>query len=141
MPVTEARLNRHYRTALPGVRPEAMGPIRQITRAHLRLWGRTGLADVVELGVTELLTNVCRHTAGGCELLMEETPGGVLVAVTDFDDRMPTVSEVAEDMEGGRGLFLLSGLVDELVVEALSSGKRVLFRLEDHEGALEARSC
>ncbi|MFD4906586.1 ATP-binding protein [Kitasatospora purpeofusca] len=141
MPVTEARLNRHYRAALPGICPEAMGPLRQIARAHLRLWGRTGLTEVVELGVTELLTNVCKHTAGDCELLMEETPDGVLVAVTDFDDRMPVVREVTDDREGGRGLFLLSALVDELVMESLPLGKRVSFRLEDHRGDQGGRSC
>jgi anti-sigma regulatory factor (Ser/Thr protein kinase) len=128
----EARLNRRYRTALPGICPEAMGPLRHTVRAHLRRWGRTGLAEVVELGVTELLTNVCQHTGGDCELLMEETPNGVLVTVTDFDDRMPVIQEAADDMEGGRGLFLLSSLVDELVMEPLPLGKRVSFRLEVH---------
>ena len=141
MPITEARLNRHYRTALPGLCPEAMGPLRQIARAHLCLWGRTGLTEVVELGVTELLTNVCKHTAGDCELMIEETPYGVLVAVTDFDDRMPTVGEAADDMEGGRGLFLLSALVDELAMESLPLGKRVSFRLEDHRAGPGGRSC
>jgi anti-sigma regulatory factor (Ser/Thr protein kinase) len=141
MPSTEARLNRNYRAALPGICPEAMGLLRQIARAHLRLWDRIGLAEIVELGVTELLTNVCKHTAGDCELLVEVTPTGVVVAVTDFDDRMPVIREVADDMEGGRGLLLLSALVDELLMEPLPLGKRVSFRLDGQWHDREGWAC
>lgn len=141
MPITEARLTQQYRTALPAICPAAMEPLRQIAREHLRLWGRTGLSDVVALGVTELLTNVYKHTAGDCELLMEATGDGVLVAVTDFDAGLPTVREATDDMEGGRGLLLLSCMVDEFAVECLPSGKRVSFRLVDDGRGGGGRSC
>ncbi|PYC69173.1 hypothetical protein C7C46_28140 [Streptomyces tateyamensis] len=129
MPIAEARLSWRYRVALPGIHPEVMALVRQIVCSHLRLLGLAELSDVVALGVTELLTNVYKHTAGGCELEMEETDGGVLVSVTDFDDTLPEVKQPDEDAEGGRGLLLLSSLVDELSVVSLPLGKRVSFLL------------
>ncbi|MFE0458135.1 ATP-binding protein [Kitasatospora sp. NPDC058965] len=129
MPITEARLSWHYRVALPGVHPEAMALIRQIACSHLRLWGLAELSDVVALGVTELLTNVHKHTAGGCELEMQESGDGVRVSVRDFDDALPAVKQPDEDAVGGRGLLLLSRLVDELTVVRLPLGKRVSFLL------------
>ncbi|GAA2837072.1 ATP-binding protein [Kitasatospora aburaviensis] len=125
-------MKRHYRAALPGIQPEAMGLLRQIVRAHLRLWDKVELTEIAELCVTELLTNVCKHTAGDCELHMEETPDGILVAITDFDDTMPTIQKPADDTEGGRGLVLLSALVNELTTVSIPLGKRISFRLEDH---------
>jgi anti-sigma regulatory factor (Ser/Thr protein kinase) len=114
---------------LPGVRPETVGPVREIVRAVLRLWERSELGFVVELGVTELLTNVWRHTPGDCELLVRELADGVLVAVTDFGAALPDLTAPADDAEAGRGLLLLSALVDELDVLPLPWGKRVWFQL------------
>ncbi|WP_329138155.1 hypothetical protein OG552_29750 [Streptomyces sp. NBC_01476] len=111
---------RQQHLVLPGVRPETVGPVREIVRAVLRLWKRSELGFVVELGVTELLTNVWRHTPGDCELLVRELADGVLVAV---------VTAPADDAEAGRGLLLLSALVDELDVLPLPCGKRVSFQL------------
>jgi anti-sigma regulatory factor (Ser/Thr protein kinase) len=130
MPFTTVRTVRQYHMVLPGVRPDAMEPVREIMRAHLRLWSKSELSDAAELGVTELLTNVWKHTRGDCELLVRETQGGILVGVTDFDGTLPSVKEPTEDQEGGRGLFLLSVIADELAAEPLSHGKHVWFRLD-----------
>lgn len=125
----KAKLVRQYQVVLPGVSPEAAEPIREVVRAHLRLWGKAELSFVAELGVTELLANVWKHTAGDCELLVRETPDGVVVAVTDFDDTLPEVQDAGQDEENGRGLFLLSAMAEELDVQPLLKGKRVWFRL------------
>ncbi|MBT2457275.1 hypothetical protein [Streptomyces sp. ISL-86] len=50
-------------------------------------------------------------------------PDGVLVGVTDFEDTLPAVKDPDEDAEGGRGLFLLSCLADELQTQPLLKGK------------------
>jgi anti-sigma regulatory factor (Ser/Thr protein kinase) len=113
---------------LPLVRPEHMEPVREIVRAHLRLWEKAELSFVAELGVTELLTNVYRHTRGGCDLLLSETATGVFVGVSDFDVTLPVIREPSDDEIGGRGPFLLAALVDELGTEPCGSGKQVWFR-------------
>ncbi|KUN02102.1 hypothetical protein AQI95_28915 [Streptomyces yokosukanensis] len=77
------------------------------------------------LGWPELLTNAWKHTPCDCELLVRETPDGVLVEVTDFADALPALKEPADDAEGGRGLYLLSALVEELESQPLLRGKQV----------------
>jgi anti-sigma regulatory factor (Ser/Thr protein kinase) len=120
---------RQQHLVLPGVRPETVRPVRELVRCLLRLWDRSELGFVVELGVAELLTNVWRHTPGDCELLVRELADGVMVAVTDFDAALPVLEVPADEAEVGRGLLLLSGLVDELDVLPLPCGKRISFQL------------
>jgi anti-sigma regulatory factor (Ser/Thr protein kinase) len=120
---------RQQHLVLPGVRPETVGPVRELVRCLLRLWDRNELGFVVELGVTELLTNVWRHTPGDCELLVRDLADGVMVAVTDFCAELPTLEAPADEAEAGRGLLLLSSLVDELDVLPLPCGKRISFQL------------
>ncbi|GAA2263770.1 hypothetical protein GCM10010430_55440 [Kitasatospora cystarginea] len=106
-----------------------MEPVREIVRAHLRLWNKDELSFVAELGVTELLTNVYNHAGGGCELMMSETASGIFVGVTDRNAALPVVREPTDDGIGGRGLFLLAAMADELVSESRDGGKQVGFRL------------
>ncbi|WP_045698175.1 ATP-binding protein [Streptomyces rubellomurinus] len=115
--------------SLPLVRPEHMEPVREIVRAHLRLWRKAELSFVAELGVTELLTNVYKHTRGDCELVLSETDTGVFVGVSDFDGTFPVIREPADDEVGGRGLFLLAAMADGFGTKPRRTGKQVWFRL------------
>lgn len=139
MPVMAVSPARQHHMVLPAVGPEAMEPVREIVRVLLRMWRKSELEFVAELGVTELLTNVVKHAPGDCELLVRETPDGVLVGVTDFEDALPDVKEPDEVAEGGRGLFLLSCLADELQTQPLLRGKQVWFRLRGTDGREEGR--
>jgi Anti-sigma regulatory factor (Ser/Thr protein kinase) len=130
MSVVTAASDRQYYLVLSEAHPELMRPVRELLRAHLRLWHKGALSSVAELGVTELLANVYKHASGICELLVRETPDGIVVEVTDFGNSLPTVKQPADDEEGGRGLFLLSALTDDLGFEPLLGGKRVWFRLQ-----------
>lgn len=142
MPAMAANPVRQHHMTLPGITPEAMEPVREIMRTLLRMWRKSELAFVAELGVTELLTNVLKHTPGDCELLVREIPDGVLVGVTDFEDALPAVKEPADHAEDGRGLFLLSALVDELETQPLLRGKQIWFRLcSAADGAVEEEQC
>ncbi len=131
---------RQHHMVLPGISPDAMEPVREIVRVLLRMWCKSDLSFVAELGVTELLTNVWKHTPGDCELLIREMPDGVLVGVTDFNNALPAVKEPADEAECGRGLFLLAALTEELQTQPLLTGKQVWFRLggslaDSEEGA------
>jgi anti-sigma regulatory factor (Ser/Thr protein kinase) len=137
MTVMEVRLSSAFRTSLPVVHPGAMAPVREATRACLRRWGREEVSEVVTLGVTELLTNVLKHAGGGCELTILITGEDIVVAVRDFDDTLPVIRELSLDSEGGRGLVLLSLLVEELSTERLPIGKRVCFRVKCTAGTGE----
>ncbi|MFI9588573.1 ATP-binding protein [Streptomyces sp. NPDC052236] len=120
---------RQHHMVLPEISPDSMEPVREIVRILLRMWRKSDLSFVAELGVTELLTNVWKHAPGACELLVRDTPDGVMVGVTDFDDALPAVKEPADDAECGRGLFLLAELTEELHTQPLLTGKQVWFRL------------
>ncbi len=114
-----------YHAVLRDLGPEAVGAMREITRILLRLWAKERLCDKADLGVSELLTNVLNHAPGDCELLVDETPQGVDIAVSDFSDALPVVKEVAWDATSGRGLFMLSLLADSLEILLLARGKQV----------------
>ncbi|MGP4115295.1 ATP-binding protein [Streptomyces sp. 4N509B] len=133
MPAMTVNTVRQHHMVLSGIGPAAMGPVREIVRALLRLWDKTDLSFAAELGVTELLTNVWKHTSGDCELLVRETSDGVLVEVIDFDDMLPVVAKASsEDAEDGRGLALLSALVDEWEIRPLlPRGKKIRFGLKE----------
>ncbi len=137
MPVTAVSPVRQHHMVLPAIGPESMKCVREIARVLLRMWRKSELEFATQLGVTELLTNVLKHTPGDCELVVRETPDGVLVGVTDFEDALPTVKAPDADAEGGRGLFLLSCLADELQSRPLLCGKQVWFRISHAAGGEE----
>ncbi|GGP98406.1 ATP-binding protein [Streptomyces mutabilis] len=117
--------------------------VRRIVRSYLRQWDLAGLADAVELGVTELLANVVRHVPDRrCTLLLQRRAdgGGVRVEVADGSPRQPVpVAPVRDDSECGRGLVLLDAVVDEWgVAPGLGDGKTVWFECGGASPAPEA---
>ncbi|WP_130440569.1 hypothetical protein [Streptomyces sp. BK239] len=114
---------------------EALAAQREVTRIHLRLWSVEELTLTAELGVTaaDKRPGPC---AGNGELLVREAPDGVVVGA------VPVVKEPMEDRTGGRGLFLLSQLAEELEVHQLTRGKQVWSRLSHtSSGANEEGRC
>ncbi|MFC8345021.1 ATP-binding protein [Streptomyces sp. NPDC057280] len=103
--------------------------IRRIVRSLLTEWEMLHLVDAVELGVTELVTNVVRHVPDRrCEVVVLRR-AGVRVEVTDGCAQRPVMRrESALDAEGGRGLVLLDAVVDKWgVAGAAGGGKTVWF--------------
>ncbi|MFF3015898.1 ATP-binding protein [Streptomyces sp. NPDC057939] len=134
MPVGTVDHFGEFRLVIPVVRPESMGCVREIVRAQLRMWRKSEFSDLAELGVTELLTNVLRHAGGGGELLVSETADGIRVGVTDFHGRLPVAGKPTREAIGGRGLYLLAHLVNEVGTQVLPQGKEVWFDLRSDCG-------
>ncbi|GAA3050076.1 hypothetical protein GCM10017562_11360 [Streptomyces roseofulvus] len=121
--------------------PPRIGQIRRIVAAHLRHWQLDDLVDPVELGVTELLTNVHRHAQPDkeCTVELELLLDRLTVSVRDNDPRIPVASETpAEELWGGpdalatsgRGLAIVGALSDSWGVRPGGvSGKVVWFTL------------
>ncbi|MEU7044874.1 ATP-binding protein [Streptomyces varsoviensis] len=111
--------------------PRAFARVRRAVASQLRLWGRADLVPGAAMCVTELLSNVHKHTATAeCVLTIDNLPGGIRAAVSDADAGMPTVKEPDYFAESGRGMFLLSETADTWGVDLNSTGKTVWFRLE-----------
>ncbi|NUK14047.1 ATP-binding protein [Streptomyces lunaelactis] len=108
------------------VHPQALGRIRRIVAAYLRYWGRDELVRPAAMCVTELLTNVHRHTgSAACVLLLQTSPSGVRIVVSDESQALPVVREPDWFAESGRGMFLLSSTVDAWGVDPTREGKDV----------------
>ncbi|WP_245667047.1 ATP-binding protein [Actinomadura latina] len=76
--------------------------------------------------VTELVTNVHRHTDTELipiRLLLED--GHTVVEVEDRSDELPVVHAEDDTAESGRGLLMMSMLVQDWGVRALDEGGKV----------------
>lgn len=97
--------------------------------------GRAALGEVAALLVSELVTNVARHTDVGSCTVSLDTAGAprpvVTVEVVDRAADLPVTlpSPAGERAEGGRGLRIVAALADEWGVRQSGSEKSVWFRL------------
>ncbi|MFF8409289.1 ATP-binding protein [Streptomyces omiyaensis] len=132
--------SRYYAVELQAL-PSRIGQIRRIVSAHLRHWKLDALVDPVELGVTELLSNVHRHAQPDkeCTVELELLLDRLTVSVRDNDPRIPVATEPSpEDLwdepdalaTSGRGLAIVGALSDSWGVRPRgASGKDVWFVL------------
>ncbi|MEU6671496.1 ATP-binding protein [Streptomyces sp. NPDC046727] len=103
--------------------------IRRIVRSLLDEWQLPELTFAVELGVSELVTNVVRHVPDRrCTLVVARQTAAVRAEVTDGFAGLPRMEPgVDQEAEGGRGLALLDAVVDKWGVSAAGAGKTVWF--------------
>ncbi|WEP00363.1 ATP-binding protein [Streptomyces sp. FXJ1.172] len=103
--------------------------IRRIVRSLLREWTLTELTSAVELGVSELVTNVVRHVPDRrCTVLLARRTAGVRVEVADGFRQLPSlVCEMDLEREGGRGLALLDAVVDKWGVTPWAGGRKTVW--------------
>ncbi len=117
--------------------PKHLGPIRRTVTAFVRLCGWSELIDPATMCVTEMLSNVCRHAdSNDCVLLIQSSPSGLRIVVSDDSPRLPLVREPDWCTESGRGMFLLSKTADAWGAVPTVSGKDVWIELwASSEGA------
>lgn len=98
-----------------------MPVVRHICGDALRTLGvEDECIDAIELAVTEACTNVLDHATGGqeeYEVTFSLENDRVVIKVTDegigFDHGLPRPDSLPSD-EGGRGILLMTALVDDL---------------------------
>lgn len=88
------------------------------------------LVEVVELLVTELVTNSIVHAASAPRVEVELRRDRVRVAVHDSDPTLPRQRIPDRDRPGGRGLLLLEGLATRWGADPTGDGKVVWFELD-----------
>ncbi|MFF3698628.1 ATP-binding protein [Streptomyces sp. NPDC002221] len=111
--------------------PARIPQVRRIVAAHLRHWRLESVIQPVSLGVTELLSNVHRHTQGDhdCVLELRWARGQLTASVADGDPRLPRLHGPRPFAERGRGLALVAHLSDSWGTQNTPGGKVVWFTL------------
>ncbi|MDT3395128.1 ATP-binding protein [Streptomyces sp. B1866] len=110
--------------------PEAIPTVRGIVRAHLGLWDLSALSHDVALCLSELLSNVVKHTDSPyCVIVIQYFADSLRVAVSDTDPTPPVVLRPDFLAESGRGMALIDRTADTWGVDRTPDGKRVWFEL------------
>ncbi|MGW6458117.1 ATP-binding protein [Streptomyces sp. NPDC055078] len=96
------------------------GLMRRAGRVHLGLWRLEGLAETVELLITELVTNGFQHGSGGAVgVRLARTEAYVWIEVASGGGaQRPCAREAGPEDESGRGLRLVEVLADAWGVTA-----------------------
>ncbi|MFE5794292.1 ATP-binding protein [Streptomyces sp. NPDC056503] len=102
---------------------------RDWTRGHLATlgWDRTSpdVADSVVLAVSELVTNAHVHAHSDAQLILTWDERCLHVTVHDGSPRIPEQRSPDDGALGGRGLFLVDALADEVRTHPCPRGKDV----------------
>ena len=98
-----------------GAFPGAVPCARLHARQMLWEWRLTGLSDIAELLISELVTNAVQISCANAQttpvrLWMMANPTRVLILVWDSSPRPPVRMSTSQDDENGRGLLLVETL-------------------------------
>ncbi|WMI61958.1 ATP-binding protein (plasmid) [Streptomyces rochei] len=85
----------------------------------------TGAAGMVELVVSELVTNARKYAPGPCLLDLELSEEAVLVSVWDSSTVLPSVLPADANRVGQHGLKLVMAVCESFCVRREPVGKRV----------------
>ncbi|WP_086570996.1 ATP-binding protein [Streptomyces alboverticillatus] len=108
--------------------PEHVARLRRIVVTPLRLWGVSNLVAVVQLCLTELITNVITHVGAKTPVWIALSLHGTRVRVEVRDpDRQgfPVLRQATSAQETGRGLRLVDAVADRWGVTPNDHGKTI----------------
>jgi hypothetical protein len=106
--------------------PDAVMHARRFTARTVRSWGVTEEADVVQLVVSELVTNAVVHTQGDVHLDLTLTGDRLRIAVTDSLPRAPVKPRIVDwESTGGRGIMLVEAMSTAWGSVPVGGGKQV----------------
>lgn len=110
------------------VRGESIKVARDWIGDVLGKWGQD--AYVAKVVVSELLTNVLRHTGSTTATVrLVQADKGTVVEVFDSSDVLPVVGSAELLSEDGRGLAMLGALVKEWGAQPLGGGGKAVWAL------------
>ncbi|GAA4013389.1 hypothetical protein GCM10022232_64550 [Streptomyces plumbiresistens] len=118
--------------------PEEVARARTLATDQLTKWGLEEATFVVELVVSELVTNAIRY--GGapvCLRLLRDQDRTLTCEVSDGGHTSPHLRRAGMDDEGGRGLFLVAQLTDRWGTRYTREGKTIWTELPLSASATE----
>jgi DNA-binding NarL/FixJ family response regulator len=104
---------------------------RRFVKRALERWGARGEVELVELLVSELVTNSIVHARSDVEVSVGVSSRFVRVAVFDSSLEPPARKEIRPDAESGRGLLMLDALSSAWGIEFTPGGKSVWFEVNN----------
>lgn len=125
-----------------GSDPKSVGEARRFVRdafhahAHTHAHDCGDVEDMAVLLVSELVTNVVRHTGGSrCELSVRLAEGKLHVEVVDSSAEIPRPGSPGPDDQGGRGLVLVDAVAERWGAHpGPDPGKTIWFELPAADG-------
>lgn len=125
----EGVLAKSRRTLDPDVSSSAAA--RRFMEETLRRWSCSEVLDVVNLLVSELVTNAVVHGGSEADVSVVLTPTALRVEVADRDEYVPT-PKTTEDgwATSGRGLALVETMSRAWGIEVLPVGKVIWFEVD-----------
>jgi serine phosphatase RsbU (regulator of sigma subunit)/anti-sigma regulatory factor (Ser/Thr protein kinase) len=97
---------------------------RSLIRRPLRQWGLTELTPVVELVVSELVTNAVRYAQSKISLRLV-LEGALFCEILDDSAALPRLRHASEEDERGRGLQVVSQIAQRWGTRRTGTGKVV----------------
>jgi signal transduction histidine kinase len=121
--------------------PTAPGRARKRARKAIFAWGLGDHADLVEIIISEVVTNAIRHGTGPVRTRISRDGGRLRIEVHDHGPGRPVWREPDLEDETGRGLGLIDGLIEPhggergVTEDAVGHGKtvHVSFCVENRE--------
>ncbi|MFF4285584.1 ATP-binding protein [Streptomyces sp. NPDC001633] len=122
MPLMAETGAQQYRQELT-VDPQSLRHVRGTVLAYVRGCGWGELDDAASLCVTELLSNVWKHTdSDECVLLIQPSVCALRIVVSDSSPQLPVVQAVDACSDSGRGLLLVNHTADAWGVNSAGAG-------------------
>lgn len=125
-----AQANRSYALTL-ALTPMAARQARREVRDQLSSWQLTDKLDVVDLVVTELVTNALKHGEPRDSLTLEVAADEqrIRISVIDGSAVRPVARQVEADETSGRGMRIVEALAERWGTEDCDGGKQVWVEL------------
>ncbi|MFI9580467.1 ATP-binding protein [Streptomyces sp. NPDC052236] len=99
--------------------------LRRLLRLLLETAGLEPITDDVLFVVSELVTNVWKHTDGHCHFAVHTSQLGVHILIRDYSRDLPMGGAVNQDNESGRGILAVDQFATTYAVQELPDGKIV----------------
>lgn len=107
--------------------PTSASAARRFATEALQEWADEDVCDVVELLLSEVVTNALLHAGSDVEICVIREPDGVRVEVADQSAALPAQRHWAGDASTGRGLALVDALAAGWGVDHSADGGKVVW--------------